>query len=48
MIGGKCFCLAMWWGPLVLEKVAEVLAAYDIGVGVWAVGFPWEVAKMCG
>jgi hypothetical protein len=28
-----------------LEKVAEVLAAEDIGVGGWAVGFPWEVAK---
>jgi hypothetical protein len=32
----------------VLEKVAEVLAAEDIGVGAWAVGFLWEVAKTCG
>jgi hypothetical protein len=32
----------------VLEKVVEVLVAEDIGVGAWAVGFPWEVAKTCG
>ena len=25
----------------------EVLAADDTGVGAWAVGFPWEVAKTC-